>query len=91
MPSRLSMRRERRGTPRPAKRCSAPWESGGSPQGDVPRAILAFTVAGYAETIRFMLDMYATPEDLQSLERLLASPPEAESAAGAARFPFKAV
>ena len=59
-------------------------------QGDVPRAILAFTVAGYTETIRFMLDMYATPEDLQSLERLLASPPEAESAAGAAHFPFNA-
>lgn len=59
-------------------------------QGDAPRATLAFTVAGYSETVRFMLDMYDTPSDLQTLEHLLASPPEAESAAGAARFPFKA-
>jgi tetratricopeptide (TPR) repeat protein len=60
-------------------------------QGDVPRAILAFTVAGYTETVRFMLDMYATPEHLQSLERVVAAPTENESAAGAARFPFKTI
>ena len=58
-------------------------------QGDGPRATLAFAVAGYGETVRFMLDMYLEPSDLLALEQLLASPPDAESAAGAARLPFK--
>jgi hypothetical protein len=58
-------------------------------QGDGPRATLAFTVAGYGETVRFMLDMYLAPDDFPVLEGLLASPPDAECAAGAARLPFK--
>ncbi len=57
--------------------------------GDSARATLAFTVAGYAETVRFMLDIYLAPRDLQALEQIVASPSDAESSAGAARLPFK--
>jgi hypothetical protein len=57
---------------------------------DVPRAALAFSAAGYTETVRFILDMYASADELASLSSLLQSPSDPESAAGAARFPFSA-
>jgi hypothetical protein len=57
-------------------------------RGDVARASLSFAVAGYTETVRFMLDMYLAPADFPALEQDLGSPPDAESAAAAARFPF---
>jgi hypothetical protein len=58
--------------------------------GDAARATLDFSLAGYAETVRFMLDMYLEPSDLSSLEQLIASPPDAESTAAAAQFAFNA-
>ncbi|HET6452079.1 MAG TPA: hypothetical protein VFI08_12250, partial [Spirochaetia bacterium] len=59
-------------------------------QGDEPRAVLAFALAGYQETVRFMLDMYMEPQDLAALEKIMVSPPDPETAAAAARFPYTA-